>query len=222
VDARLRTGVARFRATARPRYNNLFQQLADGQAPHTLFITCSDSRINPNLITSTEPGELFIVRDVGNLVPPGSATQASPAGAAIDYAVGILGVQKIIVCGHSGCGAVKALLSDEPLPAALTNLNAWVETTDAREKLRAMPRALHPDEIGRLNALAQLDRLREYPIVAEKMATGELSLAAWFFDVKTGDIEEWSATTQRFASIGVADERTAKAILEHEDSLPLH
>lgn len=224
VDARLRAGVERFRATARPRYTGLFQQLADGQAPHTLFITCSDSRINPNLITSTEPGELFIVRDVGNLVPPASETLASPGGAAIDYAVGILGVQKIVVCGHSGCGAIKAILSDEPLPSGLKNLHAWLETTEARQAIRAMPRSLHPDEIARMNALAQLDRLRAYPIVAEKIAGGELSLTAWFFDVKTGELEEWSAAQQRYVPLGTPEERaSAKRITEAaEDESPAH
>ncbi len=217
VDARLRAGVERFRATARPRYTNLFQQLADGQAPHTLFITCSDSRINPNLITSMEPGELFIVRDVGNLVAPASDTQASPAGAAIDYAVGILGVQKIVVCGHSGCGAVKALLSDDPLPAGLKNLHAWLETTEARQRLRNLPRSLHPDEVARINALAQLDRLRSYPVVAEKLAAGELSLTAWFFDVKSGELEEWSSALQRYVPVGTAEDRaSAKRLVEHE------
>lgn len=217
VDVRLRAGVERFRATARPRYTDLFQQLAEGQAPHTLFITCSDSRINPNLITSTEPGELFIVRDVGNLVPPASATHASPGGAAIDYAVGILGVQKIVVCGHSGCGAVKAILSDDPLPAGLKNLHAWLENTDARERLRGLPRSLHIDEVARLNALAQLDALRAYPVVAEKLATGELSLTAWFFDVKSGELEEWSAALQKYVPLGTPEERaSAKRILEEE------
>ncbi len=223
VDARLRAGVERFRATARPRYSDLFQQLADGQAPHTLFITCSDSRINPNLITSTEPGELFIVRDVGNLVPPASETQASPGGAAIDYAVGILGVQKIVVCGHSGCGAIKAILSDAPLPGGLRNLHAWLETTEARQAIRAMPQALHPDEIAKLNALAQLDRLRAYPIVAEKIAAGELSLTAWFFDVKTGELEEWSAVQQRYIPLGSPDDRaSAKRILDEEAGVHVH
>ncbi len=225
VDERLRAGVERFRATARPRYTGLFQQLADGQAPHTLFITCSDSRINPNLITSTEPGELFIVRDVGNLVPQASATRASPAGAAIDYAVGILGVQKIVVCGHSGCGAVKALLSDDSLPPGLENLHAWLETTEARERIRSLPRSLHPDEVARLNALAQLDSLRAYPVVAEKLASGELSLAAWFFDVKSGELEEWSAVHQRFVPVGSPEERASVKRLmekEHAEHLRVH
>ncbi len=223
VDARLRAGVERFRATARPRYSDLFQQLADGQAPHTLFITCSDSRINPNLITSTEPGELFIVRDVGNLVPPASETQASPGGAAIDYAVGILGVQKIVVCGHSGCGAVKALLSDEPLPAGLKNLHAWLESTEARDRIRSYPKSLTPDEVGKLNALAQLDRLRAYPVVADKLASGELSLTAWFFDVKTGELEEWSVAQQRYVPLGTPEERaSAKRVVEVDEEGAAH
>lgn len=223
VDARLRTGVERFRATARPRYTDHFHQLADGQAPHTLFITCSDSRINPNLITSTEPGELFIVRDVANVVTQATTTQASSSGAAIDYAVGVLGVQKIVVCGHSGCGAIEAFLSDDPLPAGLDNLQVWLEETNAREAVRAMPRVLHPDEVARMNALAQLDRLRAYPIVAEKLAAGELSLTAWFFDMKTGELEEWSTAQQRYVPLGSPEERaSAKRIVEDESSAHVH
>jgi carbonic anhydrase len=224
VDVRLRAGVERFRATTRPRYSDLFQQLAGGQAPHTLFITCSDSRINPNLITSTEPGELFIYRDVGNLVPPATDTHASPGGAAIDYAVGILGVQKIVVCGHSGCGAVKAILSDAPLPSRLQNLHAWLERTEARERLRSLPGSLHADEVAKLNALAQLDRLRAYPIVAEKLAVGELSLTAWFFDVKSGELEEWTPALQAYVPLGTLEERassngvSSRAGIAHETS----
>lgn len=202
AEDRLSSGVDRYRATTRPRYSSLFEKLASGQAPHTLFITCSDSRINPNLITATEPGELFIVRDVGNIVPPGSTVQASAVSAAIDYAVGVLGVAKIVVCGHSGCGAIGALVSGAPLPSELRNLRAWLDRSEARQVLRGAPKTDDIDAVARHNALCQLDHLRTYPIVAEKLASGKLSLAAWFFDVATGEVEEWSNTIRRFVRVG--------------------
>jgi carbonic anhydrase len=218
ADQRLRAGVARYRFTQKPRYSELFERLAEGQSPHTLFITCSDSRIDPNLITATDPGELFIVRDVGNLVPPGHEVQASAVSAAIDYAVGVLGVRKVVVCGHSRCGAMNALRGGG-IPQNLRNLEAWIDRTQVRHLLRSLPAALDVDQVGRLNALAQLDHLRSYPIVAEKEARGELSLGAWFFDVAEGEIEEWSETHQKFVRIAEPHDRDGH---DHDDHLHDH
>ena len=203
-DHRLRAGVERYRRTLRPSYAHLFEQLAEGQAPHTLFITCSDSRISPNLITATEPGELFIVRNIGNLVPPDRTASGSSVAAAVDYAVGVLGVRKIVVCGHSGCGAIKALLATGDQPQPFPNLEAWLASTNVRDLLRALPRSLPPDQIARLVALGQLDRLRTYGVVRDAMKQGRLSLGAWFFDVGSGELEEWSAHDQRFIALGTA------------------
>lgn len=211
ADARLRTGIERYRTTVRPRYATLFEKLAAGQSPHTLFIACSDSRLDPNLITATDPGELFVVRDVGNLVPPAASEQASAVGGAIDFAVGVLGVSKIVVCGHSGCGAIKALLADDAIPSKLVNLDAWLEATHVRPLLRSFPRSLDADEIAKLNVLSQLDHLRTYPIVAEKLEAGKVSLAAWFFDVAKGEVEEWTDALKRFVRVGEGPEALASA-----------
>jgi carbonic anhydrase len=204
ADHQLRAGIDRFRRTVRPSYARLFAELADGQSPHTLFITCSDSRIDPNLITGTEPGELFIVRDVGSLVPP-EGPDGSAVGAAIDYAVGVLRVGKIVVCGHSGCGAVKALLAGGDKPQPFPNLEAWLAITGVRDILRALPGSLAADEVARLVVLAQVDRLKSYRIVEEALAEGTLSVAPWFFDVGCGELEEWSPREQRFVRIGASD-----------------
>jgi carbonic anhydrase len=206
ADARLRTGIERYRSTLRPRYASLFEKLASGQDPHTLFIACSDSRLDPNLITASDPGELFVVRDVGNLVPPASSEQASAVGGAIDFAVGVLGVSKIVVCGHSGCGAIKALLAEGRIPPALVNLEAWLEATHVRPLLRSLPSSLDVDEVAKLNVLSQLDHLRTYPVVADKLAAGEMSLAAWFFDVGRGEVEQWTEALKRFVRIGESAE----------------
>jgi len=202
TNRRLKEGVQRYRAQAKPRYVELFEKLADGQAPHTLFITCSDSRINPNLITQTDPGELFIVRDVGNMVVPCCGTDAPASGAAVDYAVGVLGVREIVVCGHSACGAVRAVLSDVPLPAELLSLKAWVRATQAEGFLRRLPKSLAADDVARLNVLAQIENLMTYPVVKERVERGELELGAWFFDIRTGDVEAWVPTEQRWEGVG--------------------
>jgi carbonic anhydrase len=212
AELRLRVGVERYRSSIKPRYLPLFQRLADGQAPHTLFITCCDSRIDPNLMTSTDPGELFIVRDIGNIVPADGAIRGSSVAAAIEYAVGVLGVRKVVVCGHSSCGAIKALLEGGDDTRAFPNLESWLEATEARDLIRAMPRSLSSDEISRVNVLAQLDRLRGYRIVREALAKGTLTLAAWFFDVATGDLEEWSESAGRFASVGASEPGAARGV----------
>jgi carbonic anhydrase len=216
ADARLRMGVARYRSSLRPRYTQLFEQLAEGQSPHTMFITCCDSRVNPNLITSTEPGELFILREIGNLVPPDGAVLGSPTGAAIEYAVGILGVRKIVVCGHSGCGAIKAMLATGNRLQPFRNLEAWLQTAEVRSLIRAIPKALSPDEVARLNVLAQIDRLRSYDVVREAIERGELSLGAWFFDVGGGELEEWSDDAQTFLPVASARD----AAVRERDSRP--
>lgn len=218
ADARLIAGVERYRVTQRPRYADLFEKLASGQAPHTLFITCSDSRVNPNLITATEPGELFLVRNVGNLVAPATAPDASAVGAAIEYAVGVLHVSKIVVCGHSRCGAMGALLSETPLPEGLDHLRAWVEATEVRALLERLPRDLDVDDAARLNVLAQLDHVRTYPCVASRIASGELSLSAWFFDVAKGEVESWSAEEHHFVPLGGDGRSTSEVISEADAS----
>src|SRR5262249_35464725 len=156
------------------RYTRLFEQLSHGQTPHTLFITCSDSRIDPCLITASKPGELFIVRGVGNLVPPATLTSPSAVAAAIDYAIGILGITQIVVCAHSGCGAIKALMSPASIAPNLPNLQAWVQATESPFRGR-VPRGLGPNVVARLNVLLQLDNLRTYPLVAERLGAGELA-----------------------------------------------
>ena len=122
-------GIVEFREQQLPRYAEHFRELADGQSPNTLFITCADSRVAPNLLVSTDPGELFTMRNVGNLVPPATADGLSTGdlseASAIEYAVKVLKVANIVVCGHSGCGAMKAVLAPGPLDDT-PNLTAWL------------------------------------------------------------------------------------------------
>lgn len=202
ADQKLAAGVERYRRVTLPSYSHLFVELAEGQTPHTLFITCSDSRVVPTLVTGTDPGELFIVRNLGGLVPREGAGYGSAVGAAVDYAISILGVRKIVVCAHSGCGAIKAMLTTAEQPQPLPSLEAWLAANDVRRLLDSLPRSLTTDEVARLVARAQIERLETYPLVAEAMTAGRLSLAAWFFDVRAGELEEWSKAGQRFVGVG--------------------
>ncbi|HEX3849781.1 MAG TPA: carbonic anhydrase, partial [Polyangiaceae bacterium] len=164
----------------------LFEQLETaGQQPETLFITCSDSRVDPNLITNSAPGELFIVRNVGNVVP----TVDLPGGtaAAIQYAVEVLNVENIIVCGHTQCGALKAILDPESV-AHLEFVKRWVKSTiDVKnlidEKYSHLSGEAKLTAAIQENVLGQLEHLRNYPFVAERMDAGKLHLNGWIFDV---------------------------------------
>lgn len=195
---RLEKGLNRFLTEERPRYKKLFGELAQGQSPHTLFITCSDSRIQPNLMTSTDPGELFIVRNVGNMIPRYTEGVACAEGAAVDFAVGILGIREIVVCSHSGCGAMKALHGHDPVPENLKSFEAWRRATVQDEVYHELPSEMSQDEVARINALHQLDNLRSYPIVRQKEEAGELKLHAWFFEIINGDVEIWSSDRKKY------------------------
>jgi len=185
-------------------HRELFKQLAEvGQKPETLFITCSDSRVDPNLITNSQPGELFIVRNVGNVVP----TRDLPGGtaAAIQYAVEVLNVQNIILCGHTQCGALKAILD----PGSVTHLeyvSRWVKSTISvknviDEKYSHLEGEAKLTAAIQENVLAQLEHLREYPFVAERMDAGKLHVNGWIFDVGRGEVFDYDPEYGEFLSL---------------------
>jgi len=189
-------GIVEFREHQLPQYAAQFRELAGGQSPDTLFIACADSRVVPNLLVSTDPGELFTMRNVGNLVPPatsdGLSTGDLSEASAIEYAVTILKVANIVVCGHSGCGAMKAVLAAGALDDA-PNLAAWLHhAAPAASRLKqeaALPAGLKPyDRLSQLNVLTQLEHLLTYPIVRAAVDGGALRLSGWWFDIATGDM----------------------------------
>jgi carbonic anhydrase len=168
-----------------------FETLATGQTPEVLFITCSDSRINPNLITQTDPGDLFIVRNAGNIVPPHSHDPGGEA-ATIEYAIEALGVTDVIVCGHSQCGAMKALVKPELL-ASMPIVATWLENAEAtRRIIRASYGHLSGDELLEIvvaeNVLVQIEHLRTQPAVAAALSRGALRLHAWVYTIETGEV----------------------------------
>jgi len=195
---KIREGVLRFRNYIFPHMRGIFGQLSDGQEPHAFLITCSDSRVVPNLITDTRPGELFIERNPGNIAPVFDRTAMGGVSASIEYAVSVLQVPNIIVCGHSDCGAVKGMLN----PKAVKKLPAvahWLEfgpkvddvaeIADPVERLRALTE---------LNVLMQVENLKTHPSVAEKFKRKKLGLHAWVFDIETGLVRAWDQKAGQF------------------------
>jgi carbonic anhydrase len=186
-------GVHQFRANIFSPQRELFERLALNQEPDALFITCSDSRIGPNLLTQTGPGELFILRNAGNIIPTAGALYGGEA-ATIEYAVTALGVRDVIVCGHTGCGAMQALLADqakiaEDMPAVAS----WLKHAEAtRRIMRENYQTLSGDALVNAtveeNVLVQLENLRTHPSVAAKLARGELHLHAWVYQLETGEV----------------------------------
>lgn len=195
---RLVEGVDRFRNVARQRYRGLFDRLAENQSPHTLFVTCSDSRVSPLLMTGTEPGEVFIHRNIGNIVPKSGSDGMPAEGAAVEYAVGVLGVKQIIICGHSNCGAMNAIRSG-PISPELPSVAAWLE--DARRVLERVPLGASADALARMNALLQLENLRTYDLVRRRLETGELRVYAWFYDIGRAEIESWDPEKGAFGPL---------------------
>ncbi|UOZ11172.1 bifunctional SulP family inorganic anion transporter/carbonic anhydrase [Amycolatopsis sp. WQ 127309] len=197
-----RRGATEFHRRAAPLLRDTLSGLADGQKPRTLFITCGDSRIVPNLITTSGPGDLFTIRNIGNLVPPG---QADPSmNASIEYAVGVLGVEEIVVCGHSGCGAMAAL-ADGPPPGPLETWLRYAVPSARRSgpvTVDGARPAREGDRLALLNVLQQLDHLREYPQVAAAEAAGKLQLTGMYFDVGAAQVHLLEGDARSFRLAG--------------------
>ncbi|WP_299527618.1 carbonic anhydrase [uncultured Streptomyces sp.] len=174
-----------------------FARLADGQSPQVLFITCSDSRVVPALITGARPGELFELRTAGNVVPP-YASRPTGEAATIEYALEVLGVRDVVVCGHSHCGAVGALVRDEDL-TAVPAVRDWLAHATTRPEGAADDPAVA--EAVQNHVLTQLLRLRSYPGVAERLAADRLRLRGWFYEVHTGTVLAHDAATDTFRGL---------------------
>jgi carbonic anhydrase len=188
-------GILHFRKHELPNRRAMFSRLAQGQAPDTFFLTCADSRVVPNLLSSSEPGDLFTVRTVGNLIAPasddGTAIGDVSEAAAVEYALVALGVKHLVICGHSRCGAMDAVLSNA-VPSGAPNLVEWLKlgtpSLDRVERAAFVARDLSPsDRLSQVNVLQQLDHLRSYRLVGQREDAGEIRLHGWWFDVATGE-----------------------------------
>ncbi|MEV4431310.1 carbonic anhydrase [Streptomyces sp. R-07] len=187
-------GIARFQREVFPAKAGLFARLASAHRPGTLFIGCSDARVVPELITQTDPGELFVIRNAGNLVPahtPG----ADGVTAGVEYAVAVLGVRDIVVCGHSACGAMTALAEGHDLSGAPA-VAAWLRHADASLARAAAGGTVDVAALVRENVAAQLANLATHPSVARALAAGEVRLHGWVFDIADGTVEELPTTAR--------------------------
>ena len=185
-------GLREFKTNYFSNYQDLFEQLSHGQKPRVLFITCSDSRIDPNLITQTGPGELFVIRNAGNIIPPFGAANGGE-GAAVEYAVHALGIEQIIVCGHSHCGAMKGLLQLGSLEEEMPLVYEWLKHAEATRRLvKENYQGYSKDELLEIaiaeNVLTQVENLKTYPVIHSRIYQGKLSIYAWVYLIETGEI----------------------------------
>jgi len=180
---------------------DLFKELEKGQNPQVLFITCSDSRINPNLLTQTEPGELFIIRNAGNIIPPYGAA-CSGEMAAIEFALDGLNIKDIIICGHSHCGAMKALL-EPPLIDRMPAMKSWLMNAETTKRV-VFDYYQHLEGDAKLmatieeNVLMQLKNLSTHPAVASKLSKNEIRLHAWVYKFETGMVFSYDSTSGQY------------------------
>lgn len=194
-------GYLHFRHDVFPQQQELFKKLATAQSPRAMFITCADSRVAPELITQSAPGDLFVTRNVGNVVPPYGQMNGG-VSTAIEYAVLALGVQHIIVCGHSDCGAMRAVLNPQSLKKMPT-VSAWlrhaeVARTVVEDNCNCANEGESMQVLTEENVIAQLQHLRTHPSVASRMASGQLFIHGWIYSIETSEIRAYDTAQDRF------------------------
>lgn len=199
-------GVKEFNANDFLENKTLFEKIGRSQEPHTLFIGCSDSRIVPNLITKTLPGELFVIRNIANLVPPyRTSDEFLATTSAIEYSVKILNVSTILVCGHSNCGGCNALYMDEARGAEIPHTRKWLELAkNVRSKmlkLKIADPAVREWMTEQLNIVEQMNHLLSYPYIREKYNKGELNILGWYYIIGTGEVFNYQKNENKFVKI---------------------
>lgn len=213
------SGVAQFQQQVHPKKKALFEKLASGQSPEVLFITCADSRIDPNLITQTEAGDLFVCRNAGNVVPPYSNDGGGMA-ASIEFGVAALGVSHIVVCGHSDCGAMKGAMAPEKLDS-LPQVKQWLEhcsaAADAVKTKNGEINESHLTQITEENVVLQLQNLKGHPAVAEKLAAGTMQLHGWVYNIGSGEVQVYDPVSETFK---VLDDRYAAELVAQLNTSP--
>lgn len=209
-------GIVEFRKRVRPEYIETFARLALGQKPDSLLIACSDSRVVPNLFASVDPGDLFVVRNVGNLVAPCDASGRSVAdeseASAIEFSVLSLNVADIIICGHSECGAMHLALSGTQVADA-PNLMSWIRHANpslARlrspsEPLRVSDRLAAHNRLSQLNVLQQMEHVITYPAVRDRIQRGQLRVHGWWFDIASAEVYAYAPEDRAFRLIDDAE-----------------
>jgi carbonic anhydrase len=202
---RIFSGIRRFQENIFPKHRKDFEKLASGQSPETLLITCSDSRIVPEMLTQSSPGELFVYRNAGNIIPSYRPDDASGTLATIEYAVSVVGVKNLIVCGHSDCGAMKAVLHPESVKA-LPLVARWLGQAEAARRIVEQNHADTPphERLKMLiheNIVAQLESVRTHPSVAAAIAAGKLQLSGLYYDIGTGRVSRYTPKSGHFSPL---------------------
>jgi carbonic anhydrase len=206
---KLIAGIHRFRNQYWSANRELFERLASlGQSPEALFITCCDSRVDPAVITHGQPGDLFVVKNMGNFVPPYTENPLDGTGvaAAVEYAVEHLRVRDIIVCGHSDCGAMNALYKDRSHYSATPHIGEWLKNGDRTMRVvtACYPELSREERLeitSEENVLVQIENLKTYPVVRKAAKAGELHVHAWFFEIRTGGVYSYSPEKEQYEPI---------------------
>ncbi len=201
---KIAAGVVRFQHDVYTKRQRLFRELAFGQSPEALFITCSDSRIDPNLITQTDPGELFICRNAGNIVPPHSSHTGAMT-ASIEYAVGALKVPHIIICGHTHCGAMSGALHPETLDK-LPHVREWLSHAKAaeliaRESGEGLSEEAKLDLLTKENVLLQMAHIKTHPYVAAAVSSRRVEIHGWVYDIASGEVLAFDEARRDFIPV---------------------
>jgi carbonic anhydrase len=211
-------GIHHFQQESFRSLHSLFEELTHGQNPETLFITCSDSRIDPNLLTQSKPGDLFILRNAGNIIPPHGAANGGET-ATIEFAVAALGVKDIILCGHSHCGAVKGVLEPESV-ADMPAVAAWLNYAESTRRI-IQENYSHLEDEALLtaaveeNVLVQLENLRTLPAVAARLARGDLHLHGWVYKFETGEVFAYDPKVGQFLALAAYGDSAPIAPVTH-------
>ena len=198
-------GVHHFQADVFASHKELFERLGEGQSPDALFVTCSDSRVNPALLTQANPGELFVLRNAGNLIPPYGVPSGGGAAATIEYAVAALKVSAIIVCDHTQCGAMTGLVNPEKV-AGLPSVARWLESAETTKRILEenyshLEGEALLDAAVEENVLVQLENLRTHPSVAAALGRQEIHLYGWVYAFQTGEVLVYDGETSQFESL---------------------
>lgn len=192
-------GLRKFSEKVFPKHQHLFESLSEGQSPHTLMITCSDSRIDPNLVTQTKPGEIFVVRNAGNIIPPYGSSKGGEE-AAIEFAIDGLGISNIVVCGHTQCGAMAALMGNvniDSLPAVKSWLNhaaATKKRLQQQQKESSLKCAIEE------NVLVQIDNLKTHPAVSAALKAKLVKIYGWIYHFESGSVKVYDSQNATFLS----------------------
>jgi carbonic anhydrase len=205
-------GLRNFREQIFPQQQKFFESLSQGQKPHTLMITCSDSRIDPNLVTQTKPGEIFVVRNAGNIIPPFGASRGGEE-AAIEFAIEGLGVSNIVICGHSQCGAMAALMGKVNLDG-LPSMKNWLKHSQATRK-RVEVKYNNDCDLLRVveeNALVQAENLKTHPSVSASLSAGRTRIFAWVYRFESGSMAVYDPKLKKYLPSAEVNEETEKDV----------